>query len=166
MDILSFFNRWIEKNNDFTNQHIYQCVDIVEEFIHDVLQLSPISGNAIDLWSNADPTLYDKTANDPTNFPQLGDIVIFKPIPPDTLGHCAIATISDPMTLNTFDQNWGTDKKCHVIDHTYTNTLGWLHAKNFSPLSNPTNNNNLCPEYQQKVKTIINETIVNLSELS
>jgi len=164
MDILTFFTTWMEKNNDFTNNHIYSCVDIVEQFITDVLQLPKIPGNAIDLWNNAPTTNFTQITNQPTNYPLLGDIVIFNPIAPDTFGHCAIATISDPMTVNTFDQNWGTDKKCHVIDHTYNNVLGWIHKINYSPLV-VDNSNQDAIVYRHKVETIVNQVISELSDI-
>jgi hypothetical protein len=51
-----------------------QCVDLVEAWIVDDLRRAPIPGNAIDLWKNADRSVWLHVNHEPLNFPRPGAV--------------------------------------------------------------------------------------------
>lgn len=110
-----------------------QCVDLANAYIRDVLGLPIIEWtNAVDFPSKAGDK-YEFIANTPTNIPQQGDIMIWKPSP----GHIAVFIEGNVDKFRSFDQNFPTGSNCHIQEHTYQNVTGWLRAKN-PPGTGPT----------------------------
>ena len=102
-----------------------QCVDLANAYIRDVLKLPIIEWtNAVDFPSKAGDK-YEYILNTPTNVPQRGDIIIWKPFP----GHIAIFIEGNANRFTSFDQNFPVGSKCHIQEHTYQNVTGWLRAK-------------------------------------
>lgn len=117
----------------------FQCVDLANAYIRDVLGFPIIEWtNAQDFPSKADKNLYDWIVSTPTNYPNKGDIVIWKS--KDKIGHIAIAVDgSTASKAKTFDQNWSKPLYCTLESHTYTGTnyviIGWLRPK-IKPINN------------------------------
>ena len=104
----------------------FQCVDLANLYIRDVLELSIIEWtNAVDFPIEADLTKYNYILNTPTNIPREGDLIIWKPSP----GHIAIFIEGNVDTFKSFDQNFPIGSPCHVQNHTYVNIIGWLRCK-------------------------------------
>ena len=110
-----------------------QCVDLVNAYIRDVLNLPIIEWtNAQDFPSKAGDK-YEWIPNTPKGVPAKGDIMVWKS--KDNVGHIGVfiePIATSPLTkFNSFDQNWPTGSTCHVQAHTYTTSvgtdvIGWL----------------------------------------
>lgn len=111
---------------DFDGYYGDQCVDWAQ-VINKFYGAPRLSGNnASDIWNTYPQGFYTRIPNGPNNFPDEGDIVIWKGIP----GHIAVARKGcTSMLLKTMDQNFPTGSKCHSQDHTYKGVLGWLRKK-------------------------------------
>lgn len=108
---------------------LYQCVDLANGYIRDVLYLPIIEWtNAVDFPSKAGSN-YDYIVNDPTDpnqIPTKGDLVIWKPSP----GHIAVFLEKiDDNHFHSFDENFPLYSVCHIQEHDWTNVIGWLHPK-------------------------------------
>lgn len=108
-----------------------QCVDIVEMWAANC-DKQPISGNAIDLFSNANRTEWMAIPNDAANFPPLGAIVTWGYWVPSgigPLGHTAIAVAADGMSLLVLSQNWPEHSPVAFTLMRYGGCIGWLIPK-------------------------------------
>ncbi len=111
---------------DFDGYYGDQCVDLVQVINRSYNAPVLIGATASDIWNTYPQANYTRIVNGPNNFPDEGDIVIWKGPP----GHIAIARKGcTSMLLKTFDQNYPTGSRCHSVDHNYTNVLGWLKKK-------------------------------------
>jgi hypothetical protein len=118
---------------DFDGWYGDQCVDWVQ-IINKLYGASPLSGqNASDIWNTYPQANYTRIVNGPNNFPNEGDIPIWKPNVPGITGpagHIAVARKGcTGMILLTKDQNYPTGSRIHDVQHTYAGVLGWLHKK-------------------------------------
>lgn len=109
---------------------LYQCVDLANGYIRDVLGLPIIEWtNAVDFPTKADPNHYDYIVNNPTDpnqIPTKGDLVVWKPSP----GHIAVFLDKiDDNHFHSFDENFPLYSVCHIQEHNWTNVIGWLHPK-------------------------------------
>lgn len=105
----------------------YQCVDLANAYIRDVLNLPIIEWtNAQDFPKKAGDN-YEYIENTPEGVPEEGDLVIFSS--PDGVGHISIFIEGTTGSFRSFDQNYPTESPCHVQGHYYKNVIGWLHPK-------------------------------------
>ena len=144
----------------------FQCVDLVNQYIVEVLQLPAIIGtNAQDFPSKISNTDYDWIVNTPTGVPQNGDIVIFKSA--DNVGHISIFIEGTANLFTSFDQNYPTGSPSIKVNHNYRNVIGWLHPKEKTNaltecLAQHTELVNKCNEKDTKI-TELNATIDTLT---
>ncbi len=102
----------------------FQCVDAVNGYIRDVLGLPIIEWtNAVDFPSKTGSN-FDYIENTPTNIPQEGDLIVWKPSP----GHIAVFIEGNVDTFKSFDQNFPIGSPCHIQNHNYINVIGWMHC--------------------------------------
>lgn len=105
----------------------YQCVDLSNAYIVEVLGLTPIIGtNAQDFPKKAGKE-FNYILNTPTGVPNKGDLMIFKSA--DNVGHISIFLQGSTSLFTSFDQNYPTGSPCKLVNHTYKNVLGWLQPK-------------------------------------
>lgn len=108
----------------------FQCVDLVNLYIRDVLGLPIVEWtNAQDFPKKCLPPKYEYILNGDTNFPLKGDIVIWSS--KDNVGHIAICIENGNINnFKSFDQNWSKPLYCTLETHVYTGTnhkvIGWL----------------------------------------
>lgn len=130
MTLASFVCTWLGKPCQFDGIGSAQCVDLVNQWIHDGLAREPIRANADGLLAAAPPDRWLRTANSPSNFPPPGAVVVWRAEVADLdigpFGHCGIALLSDTMHLVTLDQNWAGQPYGAVIAHSYAGVSGWL----------------------------------------
>ena len=111
---------------------IYQCTDLVNGYIRDVLGLPIIEWtNAIDFPKKAGDK-YEWIANTPTGVPQKGDLIVFNI---GKYGHVSIFIDGDVNLFYSFDQNYPIRSSCHMQTHNYKNIVGWLRPKTQSNLT-------------------------------
>ena len=134
MNFDEFVKTYKGKKVEYDKVSYYQCVDLVKMYVDKVLNLHfGAYGNAKDYYYSYKiiPTLcnnFTKIANTPTFIPQKGDIVVWNN---GKNGHIAIATGEGTTRwVNSFDQNYGLNKRCRIVKHDYKNFLGVLRPDN------------------------------------
>jgi hypothetical protein len=103
-----------------------QCVGLVEVWT-DLLGLPHTWGNAKDLLDDADPKHYTRTANTPTNYPLVGDVVVWGSTWGGGYGHTGIVVTAYELVMTVFQQNDPEGSTPHLKTYGYAGVLGWLH---------------------------------------
>lgn len=125
--VTKYLGKYVEYHSYGTGA-LNQCVDLVNQYIVEVLGLPAIIGtNAQDFPSKAGSN-YDYILNTPTGVPSKGDLVIFKSA--DNVGHISIFLEGNANLFTSLDQNYPTGSPVKKVSHNYRNVLGWLHPKN------------------------------------
>ncbi len=106
-----------------------QCVDWANAYIKDALGLSIIEWTDAKDFASKAGDKYDYIKSTPTNFPLLGDIVIWNGNIGSGHGHIAVALGGDANTFVSTDENWSISQRVTVERHNYDNVAGWLHPK-------------------------------------
>lgn len=128
MTLNEFVQRYNGKGIDEDGGYGFQCVDLVNQYVRDVLGLKRWAGNAVDKWENYPKKDYDRITNTPQNAPQAGDIIIWgKQV--GEYGHIAVCLSANTNNFISFDQNWPLGTVCHTFQHSYFGVLGWLRPK-------------------------------------
>lgn len=123
----------------------YQCVDLANAYIRDVLKLPIIAhANAQDFPKRGGDD-YDFIPYRPGLTPQYGDLMIWD-FPADNVGHIAIFINGNANNFNSFDQNYPLYSPCHIQSHDYKGVSGWMRSKHNQP-----NNDDMTTEQQQKL---------------
>lgn len=108
----------------------YQCVDLVNQYIEEVLKLPKILWtNACDFPKKADKNQWLWISNTPEGVPNKGDIVVWNKNAGSGYGHVAIFLEGNVKSFRSFDQNWPVGTPAHIQGHYYTNVDGWLRPK-------------------------------------
>jgi len=127
-----FFNQWNGKFCEVNDPSNYaQCMDLAYAWC-DALGVPRDcirSYYAYQIWTQPKDialTYFEFIPNTPNGLPQAGDIVVLSN-KIGVAGHVCIATgNSNTNSFESFDQNWGTLKSCHLVTHNYDAVLGWL----------------------------------------
>ena len=136
MDYDKFINDYLGKPVDYDGVYGPQCVDLIDQYLHDNGKPVPWVVGAKDFANN--PALLpafdwiDNNPNDPNQLPTRGDIVVFSGQQPGSGGYGHI-NIFDMVTgvhsWQGLDQNWGGQTVHFVPNHIWTYVLGWWHVK-------------------------------------
>jgi len=130
MTLPSFIAAWLGKPCQYDQIVLAECVDLVNQWAVSGLGKPRLWGNACDLLAQANPAVWWRTANGPTNAPAPGAIVCWKGdvtvhgIGP--YGHTAICVSADAGWLVTFDQDWPPGSPPGLVVHDYQGVAGWL----------------------------------------
>lgn len=124
-----FVTKWNGKPVDFDGIYPNQCMDLMHQYVYDVLGLTDktilAAPAAYQAYTNNFPKYFTKIDNTPTGIPQKGDIIFWgQAVGP--FGHVAIVKDANMNTLNSFDANWPTGTLPHIQSHNYNGCLGWL----------------------------------------
>jgi hypothetical protein len=139
MTFQDFLEKWNGQPVDFDGIYPNQCMDLMHQYVYDVLGLTDAKilahPSACQVFDNFTETDYfDKIANSPTGVPKEGDIVVFKCVSALPYGHVCIFIEGDTNSFRSFDANWPTGSLPHVQNHTsYGYCAGWLHPKTVIP---------------------------------
>lgn len=125
MTLSEFFIEWNNKFLDQDGSYGAQCVDVIRQYFTEMLNIAPISGNAIDYWR--DIPGFTRIKKGLLTYPQPGDIVIWGATATNPYGHIAICNWVRTFDIGVFEQNSPIGAPCHYADHSYSNILGWLH---------------------------------------
>jgi len=135
------FDNFIKKYTgvpvDFDGYYGTQCMDLMHQYIYDVLGLKDKSflaqAYAYLVFTNYNNVsgheLFEKIDNTPEGVPQKGDIIFFdKNVSGVTgvAGHVSIFVSGDINSFESFDANYPTGTLPHIQKHTYKGVLGWL----------------------------------------
>jgi len=125
-DLAAFISNYLGKaNTGDTPENAGQCVGLVEKWL-DANGKPHIWGNAAELLANANPKVYKRTTNIPTNHPPPGAVVCWNSSWGGGAGHTAIVVASNVMGLVVFEQNDPTGSPPVVATHSYNGVQGWL----------------------------------------
>jgi len=124
--------KYVEVNDP---SNLYQCMDLAYKWC-DYLQITRDTIRhlyAYEVYSKpCDATVkyFELIPNTPAGIPQVGDLVVFSKEIGGIAGHISIATgEGDTNSFKSFDQNFGVDKHCRIVDHNYSVVLGWLRPR-------------------------------------
>mgnify|MGYP001583102486 CR=1 FL=1 len=134
MTFQQFLDKYNGKAVDFDGYYGAQCMDLMHQYVYDVLELTDArilaAPTAKDVYQGNPFGLeyFQKINNTPTGVPQEGDIVFFGTgIGP--AGHVCIFIEEDEKRFRSFDVNWPVGSPAHIQEHTYGYCLGWLRIK-------------------------------------
>jgi len=133
MSVDEFVKKWTGKPCDFDGAFGNQCMDIMHQYIYDVLGLTDAkilqAPNARLAYTNFKWEQYfTKINNTPEGVPLAGDIMFWGD-KVGTDGHVAIFLSGNVNQFYSFDQNWAVGTLPHIQLHTYYGVLGWLRPK-------------------------------------
>lgn len=133
MNLQEFKNKYLGKQVEYHSYDPaakYQCVDLANAYIKEVLNLTPIIGtHAKDFPTKYNKDEFDWIPNTPTGVPNPGDIIIWNGRSGGGYGHIAIVLDADVNRFTSLDQNWSRKQRVTVENHNYTNVSGWLRPK-------------------------------------
>lgn len=162
VSLQDFIAKYIGQFVDFDGVFGAQCVDLMNQYIVDVLGISnPIQilggATAYEIYQNANDSRFTKIINTPNGVPNVGDMVFW-----DTTignaGHVDIFLSGDTNSFTGFDQNWPVGSPCHQQTHDYNGVAGWLH-----PIQQATSPSPLPPNYDEIIGKATNwDNVVKL----
>jgi hypothetical protein len=157
--VQEFFNKYVGKHLDVDGVFSAQCVDLFKQFNKEVVNAPNVNGNAVDYWTTFPTNYYKKIANTASNYPQIGDVIIWgKTVGP--YGHIAVCKEADPNKFVSFDQNWNVQIDgtgvCEFITHTYWGVLGWLRPNSLPQPQGGGNEVNYQPQIDELTKDLRN----------
>ena len=129
MNTDEFFQKYNGKGIDFDGYYGFQCMDLYQQYNKDVVGGPPIPANAYQVWDTFPRDFYNRIDNQPDNFPQKGDVVIWNKNVGGGYGHIAVCSTADVNGFVSFDQNWPVGSVCKKVFHNYNNVIGWLRKK-------------------------------------
>lgn len=135
MNLKDFITKYKGKKVEFHsygNTALYQCVDLVNQYMTEVWNVKPIIGtNACDFSTKFNKDELTFTANTPKGVPDEGSVVVWNNKVGGGAGHVAVFISGDNKSFTSFDQNWNSDT-CQETNHNYNNVTGWLSPINLS----------------------------------
>lgn len=125
----TFANNLVGQSIDYDGQYGAQCVDLIRHYLRNYFGLTNTrnylpAGNAYQIFLNTNSANFEKIYNNSaTVVPQPGDIIFWNS---GTYGHVAIFMSGDANSFISLDQNWPVGSSVQLVDHNYTNVVGWL----------------------------------------
>lgn len=131
MTLDEFYNLHKEKFLDFDGIYEFQCVDLTKAYDREVIGGTGLKGNAIDYIKNPSPQFYEYFSNTLLYIPPKGAIAVWNSKVGAGFGHVGIVLEASLMKFKSFDQNWPKGSPPLLVDHTYTNVVGFLVPKTY-----------------------------------
>lgn len=110
--------------HSYSSGALYQCTDLANQYIVEVLNLTPIIGTNAQDFPTKRGNEFNWIINTPDALPTKGALMIFKST--DGVGHISIFVEGNLNLFRSFDQNYPTGSPCKIVQHNYRNVLGWL----------------------------------------
>ena len=127
MTLDTFITKYNGKKVEFhsySSGALYQCVDLANQYITEVLGLPAIIGTNAQDFPTKRGNEFNWIINTPDALPTKGALMIFKST--DGVGHISIFVEGNLNLFRSFDQNYPTGSPCKIVQHNYRNVLGWL----------------------------------------
>lgn len=128
-----FFNTYNGVPIDYDGSYGVQCVDLVAQYIQDVIGVSNYTLNAIDYYNSfySYPFLYNNftlIANTPSFVPQKGDIMVWNGNWGGGYGHVGVCNgVGDTTYFQSYEENYGGYNEATALrTNSYSNVLGVL----------------------------------------
>lgn len=156
-----FIAKYNGKGIDYDGYYGYQCMDLYQQYTKEVVGAPRVAAPAAaNVWLSYPQDHYQRIANSPTNFPQKGDVVIWKKAANLPFGHIAVCISANASSFVSFDQNWPTGSLSHQQPHNYTNVQGWLRPKSVVGTPTPP-----APQPPAPAPLITNQTLIDWGPL-
>jgi hypothetical protein len=128
MTLDQFITTWNGKQLEVagTPDARYQCTDLANGYIRDVLKLPIIEWTDAKDFSSKAGDKYTYIKNTPEGYPLKGDIVVWSGAIGNGHGHIAVCISGDANQFVSFDQNWSKPLFCAIETHNYMAVDGWL----------------------------------------
>jgi len=110
--------------HSYSSGALYQCTDLANQYIVEVLNLTPIIGTNAQDFPTKRGNEFNWIINTPDALPTKGALMIFKST--DGVGHISIFVEGNLNLFRSFDQNYPTGSPCKIVQHNYRNVFGWL----------------------------------------
>lgn len=135
MTLEQFVKKYLGKQveyHSFNPNAKYQCVDLANQFIVEVLKLTPVIGtDAKDFPLKIKTSEFEVIKNTPEFIPKVNDIAIWNGRAGGGAGHIAVVR-DNKATVNTFnslDQNWSKPLYVTLETHDYKNVSHFLRPR-------------------------------------
>ncbi len=133
LHFLDFFQKYNGKVVDIDGFYGGQCLDLAHAYHMECLDLTdktilaaPAAKDVYLRYPHIKGSQYFKRIpNLPWSVPKQGDLIIWG-LKAGPYGHIAIVNEANVRRFTSFDQNYGADKKCRLVEHNYYGVLGWL----------------------------------------
>jgi hypothetical protein len=132
-----FIAKWTNRPVDFDGIYPNQCMDLVHQYVYDVLGIKdktvlakPWAARVFTEFNW--PQYFERIYNTPTGVPQKGDIAIYKeainydPSVGHGYGHICVVVDANVNNFRSFDANWPLNSLPHIQYHNYNYIWGWL----------------------------------------
>lgn len=135
MNIDAFIKKYLGKQveyHSFSPNAKYQCVDLANQFIVEVLKLTPVIGtNAKDFPSKINTQEFEVLKKTPAFIPRVNDIVVWNGDVGGGAGHIAVVRDDNATTstFNSIDQNWSKPLYVTLETHNYKHVSHFLRPK-------------------------------------
>lgn len=144
-----FIAERLHEHNEFDGEYPNQCVDLVQYYNEDVVGAPPFHGNAKDYVNNPLPAYYNFHSNPLWYVPPSGAIAVWNGNVGGGFGHVGVVTEASLLRFKSFDQNWPEGNVAEIIEHNYTNVVGFLIPK---PVNNISMYNGLLTDLENLLK--------------
>lgn len=106
MNYEQFKAAWMNRRVDYDNVYLYQCVDLILQYVKDCFGISVgVWGNAIDYWNRPSAPLLTRFNLLGTTDCQKGDIVVLWGQSGNPYGHIGICDSQTASTVRLLEQN-------------------------------------------------------------
>lgn len=136
------FQNWVnqvKKGVDYDGRYGKQCVDIVNDFAHEVLgirgafygvkyayQMYTQFGNFSKMYKNFEKIDVNKRGD----YPRKGDVIVWTKAKNGYAGHTAVALYGDKTGFYCIEQNFDGKGSVRIHKYNYSWVAGWLRPKN------------------------------------
>ena len=133
MTCQEFYNKYVGRYVDWDDVSPNQCLDLIKAYIQECHNQNirgrgkAVWGDAVNYWNlpGVLSKLFFQVPYRKGMIPMPGDIAVW-----NTGKHGHVALVYDSSctqsALYTFDQNFGKDKHCRRVKHSYDNVIGFL----------------------------------------
>jgi hypothetical protein len=136
MTTKEFVDSYIGKKVDFDKHYGAQCVDLFRQYCQDVWNVPHPGGvdGAKDIYINyekmpGEVKYTDRIKYTGGNYPQEGDVVLFKESSSNQYGHVAICLYATTSRIVVFEQDGFNQTGAKIGTWSYDRLLGWLVKK-------------------------------------
>lgn len=133
MKLEQFIEEKLNKKIDYDGYYGYQCVDLIREYIKDVLEIEQIERveGAKEIYEKYKQHEITKKYFDKVNKNRLeyGDIIVYRSQLDEMPGHTAIVIAKEKSYLIVLEQNGYKQDGTKIIKRSYKNALGGLRLR-------------------------------------
>jgi len=162
-----FVEKWSGKACDFDGYYGTQCMDLMHQYVYDVLgekDATILASSCAKLvytnfrWNN----LFDQIDNTLNGVPSKGDLIFWGT---GTWGHVAIFLEGDVNSFRSFDANWPEGTYPHIQEHNYAGVLGWLRYNVTSELTELKDEIDKLEAMLRTTETLVNSWKIKFEDL-